>query len=100
MTGADVVANEGGESWIVRFGRLAAPFVGLLVVLGVFTVLEPGAFLSVRNGQTIAIQTVVVGIGAIGMCFVIVSGGIDLSIGSVIALVGCLLPWQIGRAHV
>ena len=99
MTGADVVANERGESWIVRFGRLAAPFVGLLVVLGVFTVLEPGAFLSVRNGQTIAIQTVVVGIGAIGMCFVIVSGGIDLSIGSVIALASVAAAMTLDAGH-
>ena len=74
------------RTWLTRFGRLMAPFLGLLVVIGVFTALEPDAFLSIRNGQTIAIQTVVVGIGAIGMCFVIISGGIDLSIGSVIAL--------------
>ena len=72
--------------WIGRVGRLAAPFIGLFLVIGIFTAVEPQAFASVRNAQTIAVQTVVVGIGAIGMCFVIVSGGIDLSIGSVIAL--------------
>ncbi len=77
-----------GTSWIARIGRVAAPFVGLLLVLIVFTAMEPEAFLSLRNGRTIAIQTVVVGIGALGMCFVIVGGGIDLSIGSVIALAG------------
>ena len=86
MNEAAVIPPEKTETWLARFGRLMAPFLGLLVVVGVFTALEPDAFLSVRNGQTIAIQTVVVGIGAIGMCFVIISGGIDLSIGSVIAL--------------
>ncbi|MAB71933.1 MAG: ABC transporter, partial [Planctomycetaceae bacterium] len=75
-----------GGGWFGRVGRLAAPFIGLFLVIGIFTVIEPQAFASVRNAQTIAVQTVVVGIGAIGMCFVIVSGGIDLSIGSVIAL--------------
>ena len=75
-----------GGGWVGRVGRLAAPFIGLFLVIGIFTVIEPQAFASVRNAQTIAVQTVVVGIGAIGMCFVIVSGGIDLSIGSVIAL--------------
>ena len=77
-----------GEHWLRRLGRLAAPFIGLVIVVAVFTAMEPEAFLSIRNGRTIAIQTVVVGIGALGMCFVIVSGGIDLSIGSVIALAG------------
>ena len=84
---ATPLAREGG-SWLARVGRLAAPFVGLMIVLVVFTAIEPEAFLSLRNGRTIAIQTVVVGIGALGMCFVIVAGGIDLSIGSVIALAG------------
>ncbi|MHC4793352.1 MAG: ABC transporter permease, partial [Planctomycetota bacterium] len=80
----DVTPAETG--WIGRVGRLAAPFIGLFLVIAIFTSIEPQAFASVRNAQTIAVQTVVVGIGAIGMCFVIVSGGIDLSIGSVIAL--------------
>ena len=80
----DVTPAETG--WIRRVGRLAAPFIGLFLVIAIFTSIEPQAFASVRNAQTIAVQTVVVGIGAIGMCFVIVSGGIDLSIGSVIAL--------------
>jgi ribose transport system permease protein len=65
---------------------LVGPFAGLLAVAALFAVLEPATFLSVYNLQTIAAQTVIVGLGAIGMTFVIVSGGIDLSVGSVIAL--------------
>jgi ribose transport system permease protein len=61
--------------------------MGLIGVCALFAVLEPDSFLSVYNFQTIAAQTVIVGFGAIGMTFVIVSGGIDLSLGSVIALV-------------
>ena len=68
-----------------RLGRLVAPFSGLVLVLVIFASME-SSFLTVSNGRTIAVQTVVVGLGAIGMCFVIISGGIDLSIGSVIAL--------------
>lgn len=56
-------------------------------VCALFAALEPNTFLSVYNFQTIAAQTVMVGFGAIGMTFVIVSGGIDLSMGSAIALV-------------
>jgi ribose/xylose/arabinose/galactoside ABC-type transport system permease subunit len=66
--------------------RLIGPFLGLFGVITLFSVLQPQTFLSAYNFQTIAAQTVIVGLGAIGMTFVIVSGGIDLSIGSVIAL--------------
>ena len=65
---------------------IAGPLLGLLLVLGLFWFLEPDAFLSARNLRTVSVQTVIVGLGAIGMTFVIASGGIDLSIGSVIAL--------------
>ena len=96
---AVTTASLGRDSWLVRAGRLAAPFLGLIVVLVVFTALEPDAFLSVRNGRTIAIQTVIVGIGALGMCFVIVAGGIDLSIGSVIALASVVAALVLDGGH-
>jgi len=44
------------------------------------------AFFSGRNFKVILTQTVVVAIGALGMTMIIVSGGIDLSVGSVVAL--------------
>lgn len=69
-----------------RWLEIVGPFVGLVLVLALFSALEPDAFLSSYNAKTIATQTVIVGLGAIGMTFVIVSGGIDLSVGSVIAL--------------
>jgi ribose transport system permease protein len=70
----------------IRIGHLVGPFLGLLAVAALFAALEPSTFLSIYNFQTIAAQTVIVGLGAIGMTFVIVAGGIDLSVGSVIAL--------------
>ena len=72
---------------------LLLPFIGLLFVFGLFTALiaifQPdnlSAFLSSRNAKTVITQTVIVGIGALGMTMVITSGGIDLSAGSQIAL--------------
>lgn len=62
------------------------PFVGLLLVVVLFAVLVPDRFLSLYNMKTVVTQTVIVALGALGMTFVIVSGGIDLSVGSVIAL--------------
>ncbi|MET0386207.1 MAG: ABC transporter permease [Polyangiales bacterium] len=69
-----------------RSRSLLGPLVALLVLFGLFVWVVPGQFSSAYNLRTIAAQTVIVGLGAIGMTFVIVSGGIDLSVGSVIAL--------------
>jgi ribose transport system permease protein len=69
-----------------RLIALGGPFAGLFLVTVLFALLEPDSFLTVYNFQTIAAQTVIVGLAAIGMTFVIVSGGIDLSVGASIAL--------------
>ena len=65
----------------------AGPMLGLLLVGLAFALAEP-AFVSERNFVTIAVQTVITAVAALGMTFVIASGGIDLSVGSVIALAG------------
>lgn len=72
------------RSWLNRL----APLLGLLLVIVIFTILigEPEKYLSLRNLRTVLSQTVIVAIGAIGMTVIIISGGIDLSVGSVIAL--------------
>jgi len=74
----------------------AGPFFGLLVVIGLFSIPTETReiFLSYHNFKIIFTQTVIVAIGALGMTLIIVSGGIDLSVGSAIALtsvVGALL---------
>ncbi len=69
-----------------RLTAIAGPLTGLVVVVALFSILEPDVYLSVRNFRNVATQTVIVGLGAIGMTFVIVSGGIDLSVGAIIAL--------------
>ena len=48
------------------------------------------AFTSIANFKTVLSQTVIVSIGALGMTMIIVSGGIDLSVGSVVALTSVL----------
>jgi ribose transport system permease protein len=65
---------------------LLGPFLGLLLVGALFAALAPDRFLTAYNLKTIAVQTVIVALGAIGMTYVMISGGIDLSVGSVIAL--------------
>jgi len=68
--------------------RRLAPFAGLALVILVFAVLTgaPGQYLSIPNLRIVLAQTVIVAIGAVGMTMIIVSGGIDLSVGSTIAL--------------
>ena len=62
------------------------PLIAVLLVYAVFAVLTPDTFLRSQNLLTMARQTVVVGICALGMTLIIVTGGIDLSTGSVVAL--------------
>jgi len=68
--------------WVNRLG----PLLALAGVFVVFAMFGPDSFSSWRNLETIARQTSIVGIGALGMTLVIVMGGIDLSIGSMVAL--------------
>ncbi len=62
------------------------PVIGLVAVYGFFVVLGPDSFASIRTLETIARQTAIVGTAALGMTLVIVLGGIDLSVGSVVAM--------------
>ena len=68
--------------WVDRFG----PLIGLMVVVILFTILVGGQFLQPSNLELVARQTAIVGIAAMGMTLVIVSGGIDLSVGAIVAL--------------
>ena len=67
--------------------------LGLLVVTCFATSQFTPYFLTAYNIENLLRRTSLFGVISIGAAFVIMVGGIDLSIGSVIALVGCLLPW-------
>src|SRR5947207_14854883 len=69
----------------------------LLVVVFIFTAVKSPNFLTAYNIQNTIRWTSLFGIISIGVAFVIITGGIDLSIGSVIGLIGCLLPWLINH---
>lgn len=79
-------------SWRTVLGRLGAligPFLGLLLVVSLFGLLPSSSarFLTWDNARTVAVQTVIVGTAALGMTLIIIAGGIDLSVGSAVALV-------------
>src|SRR5689334_18849594 len=66
---------------------------GLFLVVFVVTSVANPQFVSAYNLQNLVSWTSLFGIISIGAAFVIVTGGIDLSIGSVIGLVGSLMAW-------
>ncbi len=72
-----------------RVWTLIGPFVGLVVIAVLFATLPASSerFLTWDNWRTIAVQTVIVGTCALGMTIVMIAGGIDLSVGSTVALV-------------
>lgn len=74
--------NKNIKKLLTFFG----PFMGLAFVYLVFLAVGPPAFHSLYNTKTFLTQAVIYGIGALGMTVVIIAGGIDLSVGSLVAL--------------
>jgi ribose transport system permease protein len=66
-----------------------APLI-TLIALGVATALLTHRFLSPLNLTNILVQSSIMAVIAMGMTFVIVGGGFDLSVGSTVALSGCI----------
>lgn len=66
--------------------RIIGVIIALVVTFAVFTAMVP-AFLSVSNLLEMGVQSAIIAIIALGMTLVIVTGGIDLSVGSIVGLV-------------
>ena len=83
------------------FLKAVRPFAGLFVVLLLFALDGElrSLFFKGSNFKMILTQTVIVAIGAMGMTMVIVSGGIDLSAGSVVALCSVVTARLIEQGH-
>ena len=86
-----------GGRWNLLRGALG-PFLALGLVVLFFAVADGaretgGSFLTLRNFSTIAVQTATVAVAALGMTVVIISGGIDLSAGTAVALCATVLAW-------
>jgi ribose transport system permease protein len=86
---------------------LTGPVLGLVAVLIVFSILlgvkdDPDAlrnFVSLSNLRVLVINNTYLAVLALGMLLVMISGGIDLSIGSVIALVTVTTMYAFQRAY-
>lgn len=75
-----------------RSGRIIpprlVPFLALIVVSGFFVITAGTQFLSIDNASFLLQQSAVIAIPAFGVTLVIISGSIDLSVGSMVALTG------------
>ena len=79
--------KEARSGWIQGIDIRLAALVGVLAVLVlVGYVLKPEQFLSDSNISTMLRLAAAIGVVSVGMTFVIISGGIDLSVGSMVAL--------------
>lgn len=75
------------------FRALAGLIITWLALVGLFAVWRGPDFASRGNFETIARQVAIVGFGAIGMTFIVVARMIDLSVGSLVALVTVVIAW-------
>ncbi|MHA6799484.1 ABC transporter permease/substrate-binding protein [Bounagaea algeriensis] len=79
------------------FWRNSGPVGGLAVLVLLLALLSPD-FLTANNLLNVGVQASVTAVLAFGMTFVIVSGGIDLSVGSVAGLAGIATGWAVSTA--
>ncbi len=90
---------RGALGWV---WSVLGPFLGLVLIVLLFAWLTraSGSFLEAYNWRTIAVQTVIVGTAALGMTAIMIAGGIDLSVGSAVALVTVVVAILIRDYHV
>jgi ribose/xylose/arabinose/galactoside ABC-type transport system permease subunit len=79
-------AERKALSLVDLLGRFA-PLIFLLALVAILSYLEPG-FRTERNIMNVLRQVSIIGILAVGMTFVILTAGIDLSVGSMVAFTG------------
>ncbi len=76
-----------------KFLRQLLPFGSLILIICILSALKPDTFLTTDNFLNVLRRSSVNGIIAVGMTAVIISAGIDLSVGSMMALSGMVGTW-------
>ena len=71
-----------------RFTKQLLPFCSLIFIISLCTFLEPDNFLTTQNLVNVLCRSSINGIMAAGMTYIIITGGIDLSVGSMLAMCG------------
>ncbi len=88
------MADNKSSIWQSDWLNTLARFIALGLVFSFFAwMVEDGKFYTPRNLENIARQSAVYATAALGMTIVIIAGGIDLSVGSMIALAVVVVAW-------
>src|SRR3954465_3429543 len=90
QTSASATRASSQRSFVAHYARQFGTLGGLFVLCVVLWILTPH-FLTVSNLLNVAQQTAINAVIAVGLTFVIISGGFDLSVGSLVAFSGVVL---------
>ena len=82
-----------------KYKKIFGIFGLLVVVVGFTAFMAPDSFLKASNIENTVRWTALFGIISVGVSFVIITGGIDLSIGSVVGLIGCILAMSLSTTY-
>lgn len=92
MEQSTILKNKAGEGLVHQLKQMNVQLLvmaaAILVIMLFFSVMTDWSYLTPRNISNLFRQTAITGILAIGMVFVIISGEIDLSVGSMMGLLG------------
>jgi len=93
MTVEEAARDEEGVGRVSRWQRLATGsttwiILILAAMIVVFSLMEPDSFATVNNFRNLATNAAILMVIAVGMTFVIITAGIDLSVGSVLVFSG------------
>jgi ribose transport system permease protein len=88
----ELLADDRPQGRLARLARLQALQIVLVLalIIIIFAVLRPTTFLTPFNIRGIVVNTSILAVLGVGMTFVIITGGIDLSIGSVLVFSGVI----------
>lgn len=94
MTIKKLVKADGKKKGTVGFGNLLVLIVTMILMFIIFSALSPH-FLTLHNMLNLLQQVCVLGIVSAGVTLVVLSGNLDLSVGSILALSGIFAAWFI-----
>lgn len=78
---------------MTKTAKQLLPFSTLILIIGILTALKPDTFLTIDNFMNVLRRSSVNGIIAVGMTSIIISAGIDLSVGSMMAFSAMVGAW-------
>lgn len=98
MSTAESNTGRLGLKW-AALANIAGLLIALVVIFAVFSYFKGATFASWANVQNIARNSAGVMVCSVGMTFVIISGGIDLSVGSIATFACVAVAWMIQKGY-